>query len=139
MIHPYENVSQEYIRGNCHWIARLSDGREVYQHHDDHTNTWIDLKEYCKENNLFVTSLKLLFRDHVEELPTGHDGYYFVHSLLSSFIGYEQFFYVIGYLHEGKIYCTKYVIPELVPLDSDVRDPEDAFNKESLICKQTLN
>lgn len=124
--------TSDYLRENSLWYATLSDGRVVYQN-DSGGNSWIRLKDYLATNPVAITGLSLRFRDHIESLPSGKSGYYFIKSLLASQTGSIQFFYKIGYLDGATVNITKYSVPELVEFEKESVPQDDSYVVECLI------
>lgn len=111
------------------WIATLNDGTTVYQDDGRHIlSAWSRLKEYCEENNVYITGLKIKFRDHVEHLPSNKDGYYFI-KCSECYMGSKPTHnYVVGYIESGQIITIKYRVPEILKMDDGVRDIEKNSN-----------
>ncbi len=128
-----ESVNDEYIRSVPMWIVHLNNGKTVYQR-DDEGNSWLALKEYVEINRLAVEKMYMRFRDHWEAVEPNKPGYFFIKSVLGSFIGYTQEFITSGYLDDdGKVHCVKWIQPELINMEEEVRLPGDGFTAESLI------
>lgn len=60
---------------NVKWIATLSDGQTAAEHSGEWTikpgerKPWVRLCEYCKENGLYITSLRLNFNGKTVHMP----------------------------------------------------------------------
>ena len=71
----------KYADNNPIWIATLSNGETIYQDDDrpniEPASAWVRLKQYCEENSFHITNLKVRNRTHIEEVGSGHDGYFF--------------------------------------------------------------
>lgn len=142
-------VSSADIREQVMWIVNLSNGETAYQcdfSPEEMTgdNSWLCLKRYVEENNLFIKDMILRFRDHVELVGSDVDGYYFARVLFASALGYCQDFYNAGvvcagsYLAGGNIYRGRvtgkqWIIPELIVFESFERDLALEHNRDLVI------
>jgi hypothetical protein len=83
-----------------YWRADLSDGTSVFQDDGRPGNSiqsaWERLRIYTKEKSLSLVSMSLIFRDHVESVPTGQDGYYFSKGVRAT-PGWSKEHYTLGY------------------------------------------
>lgn len=58
------------------WVASLSNGETIYEDRRPHLEpAWERLGKYCRENNLWLTNLRLHIRDTEIKMPAGMDGY----------------------------------------------------------------
>ena len=129
-----------YNGDNTFWVARLDDGREVYQ--DDHrpgcteTSAWLRLVAYCNQTGHYVTGLRVQFRDHVETLPDNAEGYFFslgaVGILASNLVNIAM--YLTGYKDGDVVRITKWKVPEIIPFVYEARPYEKCANLT--ICKR---
>jgi hypothetical protein len=126
------------------WIAKLSDGRTVYQDDDrpdyEERNAWLRLKKFCEENNLFVTQVKIQFRDHIEVLPESNEGYFFRYGAfgcLKSKKSYSRF--IVGPVKNNQVEVQVWRIPEIILENeySETRNIEDC--KDGLIKNKTTD
>lgn len=120
------------------WVVKLNNGQNVYQ--DDGRDgilpesAWTRLKQYCKENHLWIIDMRLQFRSHVEHLPSNKSGYFFCKSILGSpALPKNIHFYVSGYVENSVICTTTWRIPELVENETETRNIQE--NQECLIQK----
>lgn len=111
------------------WICTLSNGQTVYQ--DDerpgyHNSAWIRLKNYCSINSLSIQNMRLKFRSHVETVGDFCTSYFFCKSILAGF-GMEKpnNYYITGVVKEGVLYTDKWIVPELLKISSDERNPQE--------------
>lgn len=108
------------------WICTLSNGLIVYQDDDrpDHEpSAWLRLKEYCKQNNCHVISMKFKFRSHIEHIGDGSEGFFFCRGAMYG-IGMKktEYRYIGGLIKNGKLTTYKFIVPELVLIETENRD-----------------
>lgn len=114
-------------RGQALWVARLSDGLTVYQD-DGRPGTegpaWHRLRRYCQLEYVGVVELWLKFRDHVEKdfLPTNAPSYYFSRAIMADMAGRTSHFYNLGAGKEGGVVVTRWHVPELIHVGTEVRE-----------------
>ena len=102
------------------WIATLSNNEEIYQDDGAHEglepSAWIRLKEYCKEQELYLTNLQLRFKSHVVGSEPLAEGYFFCKAILGSLFSSScTHYYVIGHMDKSDtIHKTKFIVPELI-------------------------
>ena len=125
------------------WIATLNDGTIVYQ--DDgrcsiEPVSWKRLKQYCIDNNLYVQSMQIKFRSHVENVGSSNEGFFFKYGCLGSPTvkeTYQQ--YVVGPVINGKIHIKRWKIPEIIAesIDDEVREISER-DEEAIIWNLNL-
>tara|TARA_R100000008_G_C3577865_1_gene166419 strand:+ start:1088 stop:1570 length:483 start_codon:yes stop_codon:yes gene_type:complete len=137
----FDDYINVYADKNPLWIATLSNGEQVYQ--DDGregiepASAWVRLKQYCSINDLYIESIKLRNKSHIEELGSGHDGYFFCKSAGALLFGdMTQHSFVFGTLTGEKLSVRKWRLPELVPESVEERDPYE--NPEFIIAKKGI-
>ena len=126
----------KYADNNPIWIATLSNGETIYQD-DDRP------KQYCEENSFHITNLKVRNRTHIEEVGSGHDGYFFCKGagalMFSDFVVHT---YNIGVLKGDKLKVQIWRLPELLPERFEERDPyqspECLITKKGILNEQKL-
>lgn len=107
------------------WVAELSDGSLVYQD-DGRPGFSISAWERLMLSGEKLVGLSARFRDHWVHMPKNMAGYYFIKSILAGpFMERPHHFYILGYLLDGVIKCTKYKVPELEIDEVFDRAPED--------------
>lgn len=116
------------------WICGLSNGMTVYQDDDrpDHyRDSWSRLRVYCRNNNVYVTSMKFKFRSHTEEIGSISDrpnisGFFFIKAALFGInMKKTERRYVGGYVEDGILKTKKFIVPELVLIEEEERLPKD--------------
>ena len=135
-IDPYISA---YADSNPIWIVKLSNGETVYQ--DDGRpdvepeSAWLRLKQYCEDNNLHITNMKLKNRSNQVDLGSDHDGYFFC-KVAGSFMfsGGTNHSFKIGYLNDGRLRVRKWILPAILPEAFEDRDLKDSG--EMLIYKK---
>lgn len=118
---------QNFIEMNPSWEVLLNNGTRVFQ--DDGRpgvsppSAWIRLGEYCKQNNLYITEMKIRFRSNSHSLESNADGYYFCKGSRGSFGSTRtmQLFYA-GVLKNGKLIVHCWKTPEMVKEKQSERD-----------------
>lgn len=136
-------LTAEEIRSRPYWVVSLSNGKQVFQCDEDEqgnfVNSWRELKSYVEANLLDITDFWLRFRDHSEEIAVGKDGHFFVYSVLAeAFSGVNRYFYNCGYLENEKVFTKKWLIPEVLSLEEEIRETDSGGMKELLILNQNV-
>ena len=134
------------------WSALLSNGKWVYQDDDRpgeiEKRAWVRLMQYCEDNEVYVTQMRIRFRSHEETMPESTDGYFCRNRVLGAFgAGGQASFngYALGPVIDNKLHIQVWQIPEII-LDEitpfeirDIEGNEDAiiWNKKSNSYLQT--
>lgn len=123
-------LSQDQFENVPRWEARLTDGLLVYSDNEyiDGKSDWERLGDYCRKNNLKIDTFLIAFRDHKVHIDKA-EGYYFRRMFLASFGGGSKEYFVVGGGIFPEITVYKYVLPELMLFETDVRSIE----KEDLL------
>ena len=141
--HDVDGWLDDHMVVNAVWCAVLSNGENIIE--DDGrpgvhpASTWERLREYCMENNLFITSMKIKFRTNEKHLDVEGDGVFFCKSLLGGLSANNTYSYLTGTLRMGILQVVKWRVPDLSEsefLDGSkisYRDPEK--HEECLIRK----
>lgn len=118
-----KNLNDPRVSFIPHWVAVLDNNESVCQLDDEIVRTWPILLEYLKNNNLNIVEFYIKYVDHIEKpLPTNAEGYFYRDAagiLLGNSRSMNLF--SIGHLENGKVYSQKWLKPELVLVDKDVR------------------
>lgn len=116
------------------WVATISDGRTL----DYGDIGWLDLKYYV-ENGFPIVSLDLVFRNEFKRgiLPENAEGYFFCKGIGADLGESPINYFLVGYLKEDKIYIQKWVVPELVKVQEEVRPKNSCLN--CLIINRTAD
>lgn len=107
------------------WVAHLSNGENILQDDErpgiEPKQSWLRLKDYCRQNMVDVVNLTLQFRSHTEiPLPANADAYFFcnrVVTMLNSDIVIG--FHLIGYLKDKILRVQHWKVPEYVLVEED--------------------
>jgi hypothetical protein len=131
-ITSYKDWLEEYKKDKYKtWIrVILSNDLEIYlvEYSD-----WLELKSYCKDNELSVKKVGLQYRSHSIEIDTdGSDGVYLTRSIIGSFGQSTRQTFTIGKLTDGTVKKTIWIIPELLKELEDEDKVENCF-EEALI------
>lgn len=127
----------DFREGNARWVAKLSNGQNVYDNNRENVSTWIELHNYCYENELYIVEMYAHFRTNNAHLPPNKDGYYFSRSLLGSLLDESNtHFFLLGYEENGVIYIHKYRTPDMTLVETEERNPLDA--EHQLISKNYI-
>jgi hypothetical protein len=113
------------------WVALLSDGTTALADDDRpgeaEASAWQRLRAHCLGRGVWVVGLSLQFRSHVERpVPDGARGYF----LRTNLIGWladnvTRGYYLVGHLTDAGVAVQRWCVPELLPGDTEVRDPAD--------------
>lgn len=120
----------QYADSNPIWIVTLSNGETVYQDDDRPdaipASAWQRLGNYCRDNGIYITSMKIKNRSHVETVGEGGDGYYFCKAAGKFlFDGRTDHSFIVGVLDNGKLRVRKWNLPEIVPEEFEDRKAID--------------
>ena len=111
-------------------IAELSDGTEVYfKNH----KRWLDLREKCYEEDLYIHAVRLQYRSHVVKSDLQDaDAAYLVRSVMGEVGGPTKQYYTVGKLLDGTMHKSMWVIPELIE-EEKVEETLDNCFEEAII------
>lgn len=140
----FDSYINQYADSNPIWIAKLSNGETVYQD-DGRPNVqpesaWLRMKQYCEENDLYIESIQVRNRSHVEDVGVGHDGYFFCKgagALLFQDLTIHTF--NIGHLEDEKLHVRIWRLPELIPERFEERDPYEVSHECLIVKKGVLD
>tara|TARA_R110000824_G_scaffold14985_5_gene63387 strand:- start:7623 stop:8105 length:483 start_codon:yes stop_codon:yes gene_type:complete len=137
----FDDYINIYADQNPLWIATLSNDEVIYQ--DDGrpdvepASAWTRLKQYCDTNDLYIQSIKLRNKSHIEDLGSGHDGYFFCKSAGALLFGdMTQHAFVFGTLNGENLSVRRWRLPELISESVEERDPY--ANPEFIIAKKGI-
>ena len=131
------SVSNYDIIGNVLWCAELSDGTTAYRNDsDDQVDSWLRLKEYLAENpGLIITRFYFRFRDNYVGIEADKSAWFFTKAVSGwqgSSIAQHHFYG--GYaIDENQILIKKFITPELVLQEEEIRDINDPTIQRGLI------
>lgn len=114
----------------AYWKVILSDD-SVYLEHDILSKqiAWLELKQHCETNKVFVKDMYIRFRCHLEHVYSigESDGVFFRKMSLGSF-GERRTaqFYLIGSVSNGTIFVDHWRVPEILLEDHDTRPVNDS-------------
>ena len=113
------------------WVrAVLSDGREIIFRD---FSTWLSIKEMCAEKALSVSTLKLQYKSHLEEIDVSDaEAVYLVRSLKGQIGGETRNYYTVGKLNNGIMLKSKWLTPELVE-EEKIEETLDKCFEEAII------
>lgn len=113
----YDEYIAEYWEQKPRWEVILNNNIKVYQ--DDgrpgtNLSSWERLRNYCYDNNLYITDMKIAFRSNTKSLPSNKNGYYF-RKMAKAFLGggFKEH-YIVGYEENNIILVEIYSVPELL-------------------------
>lgn len=115
-------ISQDEQENIPRWEAHLNNGLIVYSDNlnIDGSSDWERLLEYCKTNNIKAERFLIAFRDHKIYLED-NSRYYFRRMFLGDFSGFGKDYFIIGSGLPGLITIYKYMLPELIVNESELR------------------
>ena len=136
----FDEFMQNYAECCPRWEVVLNNSERIYQD-DGRANiepqsSWLRLNNYCKENNLYIKEMVIMFRDNVFALPSNMNGYFFskgARGMFGSTRTMQLFF--VGTLQNGSLEVSCWKVPEMLKEWTETRDPEKAG--ECLIKKTT--
>ena len=122
-----------FAETNPRWEVELNNGETAY-HDNEAPSSWLRLRKYCQDNNLWIVKMKFGFRNNVKSLPDNADGYFFCRSALGM-CGWEKttHYFIVGTLQNGSLQVQYWKVPEMLDEQTEQRDP--AKYSECLICK----
>lgn len=121
-----KEITDRYIEEYSVWIVELSNGQRFVQY-DVEERSWDTLRDYCYNNNVYITDMWVRFRSHWEYVGNGRecDGFFFVNGI-QQYIGMPPSNYlVVGYVKNNKVYSVRYKVPELIKDDHQIRNIND--------------
>lgn len=128
MIFGRDSYIQSIFESQTLWVVTLSNGEDVYQ--DDcrygiENNSWLRLKKELNSSNLYITSLRFVFRSHVESIDRDADGYFFIKGFMGSIIGnHRTSLYIGGTLLNNVVTVKTFQVPELLLIEEEIRTIE---------------
>ena len=117
------------------WIrCKLTDGRQF--HHDEFKG-WMEIKDICKKDNVFIQELKLSVRSHVVDIDIeGAEAVYLIRAAMGQIGQKTKNYYTTGILKDGIVYKKMWLIPELV-VDKELEDNlEECFEQAFIYDEQ---
>jgi len=108
------------------FLASLSDGTTVIQDAPNgQPHAWLRLVDYVKQNNLNITGLRLVYKNHQITLPSNQNGYYFSKRIMTVYPGNNSQTHIgCGYLNQdgiNVIWC----------LEDDIREQRNELMPET--------
>src|SRR5690606_30380695 len=83
---------KSHYEDHCIWIATLSNDQTVYQDDWNTPSAFERMRDYCRENQLFVRSVLIRFRSHVEKVYDGEgEGFFFRKAILGALFSDKNF------------------------------------------------
>ena len=120
------------------WIkCKLTDDRQFY--HDDFKG-WLEIKDICDTDGVFVKELKLSFRSHEVSVDLDDaEAVYLIKSVMGQIGADTKHYYTTGVLKEGIVYKQMWLIPELV-IDKEFEENiEECFRQAVIYNDQEKN
>ena len=134
----WDKFDQDEIESKSFWIAELSNGVSAIQDGED---SWIRLRNYCLENNVFIEKLLIKFRSHIETAFINSDdieAFFLCRSILGGFFSEKNWHsYVVGKVVKGKLTREKWQIPEVIKTEDD-EQPIDKFDERCFLWKKQI-
>lgn len=107
---------EDVYLSKARWEVVLSNGLTVYQDDDrpglKPASAWERLYDYCRENDVYVQSMIIRFRSHVEPIGSNADGFFFSKCVTAGFSSSMDSF-LTGTLVNGILTVSKWSIPAL--------------------------
>jgi len=113
------------------WIkCKLTDDRQFY--HDDFKG-WLQIKDICDTDGVFVKELKLSFRSHEISVDIDDaEAVYLIKSVMGQIGADTKHYYTTGVLKEGIVYKQMWLIPELV-IDKEFEENIEECFRQAVI------
>lgn len=113
------------------WIkCKLTDDRQFY--HDDFKG-WLEIKDICDTDGVFVKELKLSFRSHEVSVDLDDaEAVYLIKSVMGQIGADTKHYYTTGVLKEGIVYKQMWLIPELV-IDKEFEENIEECFRQAVI------
>ena len=113
------------------WIkCKLTDDRQFY--HDDFKG-WLQIKDICDTDGVFVKELKLSFRSHEISVDLDDaEAVYLIKSVMGQIGADTKHYYTTGVLKEGIVYKQMWLIPELV-IDKEFEENIEECFRQAVI------
>ena len=113
------------------WIkCKLTDDRQFY--HDDFKG-WLEIKDICDTDGVFVKELKLSFRSHEISVDIDDaEAVYLIKSVMGQIGADTKHYYTTGVLKEGIVYKQMWLIPELV-IDKEFEENIEECFRQAVI------
>lgn len=124
------------------WIIRLSNGDMVYQDDDRPgiypNSAWIRLRNFLQENpEIFIVGMTIGFRDNIVNVGDNAEGYFFVKSAFGTPSDTRTIgMWVVGTYNDNQLHTKRYIVPEMVLVEEEIRDPIKAG--ECFICQPSV-
>lgn len=118
------------------WIrCKLTNGEEF---NFDKFEGWIQIKDKCEKENLFLSELYLQYRSHKAtiDIDSGLDGIYLIRSLLGAIGSDSKEYYTVGIIKGSKVSKKMWITPELI-LDKEYEDEIENCFEEAIIYDKT--
>lgn len=138
----WSNIDQDMKEQYSFWIADLSNGETAIQDDCiiDTDDSWIRLRQYCIDNNLFIEKLVVKFRSHTERAfknEDGIDGIFFCRSILGGLFTNKNYHgYIIGIVNNKNIERNKWQIPEVIMTEYEPTTIDDV-DERCILWKNT--
>lgn len=139
VVDPYIQTSlsfEERLHAS-RWEVILSNNIVVYS--NSNRRSWLELKAYLnKQPYIYITSLKFAFRDHNILIYEGRADYFLAHACVGEYGGPTYNYLIGGYKTKDmdKVYCKKYLVPEMFLVEEEYRDLKDASIIKGLIINE---
>jgi hypothetical protein len=119
---------------HARWVAILTDGSQK----DQNELSWECLRSLCQTKGLAVKELWLQFRSHRVQIPIEEGkGVYLARSAFGFWGNEESYHGIVTGIFDGeKAHTTHYKLPEIIPLQHQIREIDE--NSPHLILTPQL-
>lgn len=116
----------DYAEGNPRWQVILNNDETIYSDNNN-PSAWIRLDKYCKDKGLHISSMSFGFRSNMVHLPANADGYFFCKGA-RGLMGADRTLqlFIVGTLQNGVLSVQYWKVPEMLPEQTEERDPTGA-------------
>lgn len=125
-----DEFTQWYAEGHTRWIVSLDNGQTVFQ--DDgrpglENSAWLRLKEYCENNNLYITNMSIGFRSNRYNLEPNADGYYFAKGVRGMWGAPKTIQLIfVGILIDEELRVSCWKSPEMILEKTELRNIDES-------------
>ena len=117
------------------WIrCTLSNGEELFY---DKFEGWLNIKDRCKTDRLFIDALSLQFKSHKLDIDVKDcDAIYLIRSVMGQIGSDTRNYYTVGKVRGDKVSKQMILVPELI-VDKEFEENVSECFSEAIIYNET--